>query len=74
MDIMVAVCEIKKVTAWEDNFWERDVNYVIKNNGIHTYFNEMKKVLFQLQGYECKFSIKYFTFGDDRNLFWIKFS
>ena len=48
MDIMVAVCEIKKVTVWEDNFWERDVNYVIKNNGIHTYFNEMKKILFQL--------------------------
>ena len=45
---MVAVCEIKKVTAWEDNFWERDVNYVIKNNGIHTYFNEMKKFLLQL--------------------------
>ena len=65
MDIMVAVCEIKKVTAWEHNFWERDVNYVIKNNGIHTYFNEMKNFLFQLQGHECKFSIKYFTFGDD---------
>ena len=47
MDIMVAVCEIKKVTACEDNFWERDIHYVIKNNGIHTYFNEMKYFLFQ---------------------------
>ena len=48
MGIMVAVCEIKKVTACDDNFWERDIHYVIKNNGIHNYFNEMKKILFQL--------------------------
>ena len=65
MDIMVAVCEIKKVTACEGIFWERDIHCVIKNNGIHTYFNEMKNFLFQLQGHECKFSIKYFIFGDD---------
>ena len=48
MDIMVAVCEIKKLTACENNFWGCDIRYVIKNNGIHTYFNEMKKFLFQL--------------------------
>ena len=48
MGIMVAVCEIKKVTACDDNFWERDIHYVIKNNGIHTCFNEMKKFLFPL--------------------------
>ena len=48
MDITVAVFEIKKVTACEDNFWERDIHYVIKNNGIHTYFNEMKSFSFQL--------------------------
>ena len=46
MDIMVAVCEINKVTACKDNFWERDAHYVIKTNGIHTYFNDMKKFLF----------------------------
>ena len=45
---MVAVCEIKKVTACEDNFWECDIHYMIKKNDIHTYFNEMKKFLFQL--------------------------
>ena len=39
---MVAVCEIKKVTVCKDNSWELDIHYVIKNNGIHTYFNEMK--------------------------------
>ena len=65
MDIMVAACEIKKVTACEDNFWERDIHYVIKNNGIHTYFNEMKSFSFQLQRHECKFRIKCFIFGDD---------
>ena len=42
MDIMVVVCEIKKVTACENTFWERDIHYGIKNNGIHTYFNKMK--------------------------------
>ena len=65
MNIMVAVCEIKKVTACEDNFWEHDIHYMIKNNGIHTYFNEMKIFLFQLQGHECKFGFKYFIFNDD---------
>ena len=29
MDIMDAVCEIKKVTACEDIFWEHDIHYVI---------------------------------------------
>ena len=36
MDIMVAVCEIENITACEGNSWERDIHYVIKNNGIHT--------------------------------------
>ena len=48
MDIMVAVCEIKKVTAFEDNFWDRNRHYVIKNNGIHTYFNKTKNFSFRL--------------------------
>ena len=48
MDIMVAVCEIKKVTTSEGIFWERDIHCVIKNNGIHTYFNKTKNFLFQL--------------------------
>ena len=48
MDIMTAVYEIKKVTVREENFWERDIHYAIKNDGIHTYFNEMKNCLFQL--------------------------
>ena len=39
---MTAVYEIKKVTACEENFWERDIHYVIKNGSIHTYFKEMK--------------------------------
>ena len=48
MEIMTAVCEIKKVTMCKENFWERDIHYVIKNDGIHTYFKEMKNFLFQL--------------------------
>ena len=36
MNIMVALCEIKKVRACED------IHYLIQINGIHTYFNEMK--------------------------------
>ena len=48
MEIRTAVCEIKKVTAWEENVWEGDIHSMIKNDGIHNYFNEMKKNLFQL--------------------------
>ena len=48
MDIITAVCEIKKVTACEENFCERDIHYVIKNDCIYTYFNKMKIFLFQL--------------------------
>ena len=48
MDIITAVCEIKKVTACEENFCERDFHYVIKNDCTYTYFNKMKKFLFQL--------------------------
>ena len=46
MDLKAAVCAIKKVTTCEDSFWERDMHYVNKNNGIHTYFNEMKHFYF----------------------------
>ena len=46
MDLVAAVCAIKKVTTCEDNFWKRDMHYVNKNNGIHTYFNEMKHFYF----------------------------
>ena len=48
MDIITAVCEIKKVTVCEENLWEPDIHYVVKNDGIHTYFKEMKNFLFQL--------------------------
>ena len=48
MDIMKAVCEIKKITTCEENIWERDIHYVIKNDVIHTFLNKMKDFLFQL--------------------------
>ena len=40
--------KLKKVTACEDILWERDIHYLIKNNGIHTYFKKIKNFLFQL--------------------------
>ena len=27
---------------------ERDIHFVVKNDGVYTYFNEMKKFLFNL--------------------------
>ena len=57
--------KLKKVTVCEDNLWECDIHYLIKNNDIHTCFNETKKFLYQLQGLECKFSIQYFIFVDN---------
>ena len=48
MDIINAVCEIKKVTTFAENFWERDIHYMTKKDGVHTYFNEMKNFLSQL--------------------------
>ena len=41
---------------------------VIKNDGIHTYFNEMKIFFVSIIDAVCKFkklSINYFIFGDD---------
>ena len=67
MDILTAVCQIKKVTACEENFWERDTHYVNKNDGIHAYFNEMENFV-SIVDVACKFkklSINYFIFGDD---------
>ena len=33
--------KLKKVTVCEDNLWECDIHYLIKNNDIHTCFNEI---------------------------------
>ena len=50
MDIMKAVCEIKKITARKGNlkFLITDIHYVFKNDSVHTLLNEMKDFLFQL--------------------------
>ena len=42
--------KLKKVTACEDNFWERDLHYAIKNNRIHNYFHKMKKKIISVIG------------------------
>ena len=47
-NIMKDLCEIKKIISTEENFWERDIHYVLNNNGLRFYINEMKDFLFQL--------------------------
>ena len=42
--------KLKKVTVCEDNLWECDIHYLIKNNDIHTCFNETKKILISIIG------------------------
>ena len=52
---MKDLCEIKKVSSTEENFWERDILYVLNNNGFHCYLKEMKDFLFQFKGMDNKF-------------------
>ena len=47
-EILKVCCEAKKTCAFEENFWERDIHFVVKNDGVYTYFNEMKDFLFNL--------------------------
>lgn len=48
MNIMKVLFNIKKMTAFDEHFWERDIHYIIKNNSIHIYLNDMKDFLFKL--------------------------
>ena len=41
-------CEAKKTCVFEKNFWEHDIHFVVKNDNVYTYFNEMKYFLFNL--------------------------
>ena len=45
---MKEVCKIKKVVAREENFWEREIYYIIRSDGVYTFINEIKDFLFQL--------------------------
>ena len=47
-EILKVCCEGKKTCAFEENFWERDIHFVVKNDGVYTYFNEIKYFLFNL--------------------------
>ena len=74
-------CEAKKTCAFEENFWESDIQFVVKNDGVYTYFNEMKDFLFNLQEMDLVFKNKligvlFFVlvkiyFGLDKNKFQI---
>ena len=46
---ILRVCyEAKKTWPFEENFWECDIRFVLKNDGVYTYFNQMKDFLFDL--------------------------
>ena len=46
---MKEVCQIKKVITREENFWEREIYYIIRSYGVYTFFNKIKHFLFQLK-------------------------
>ena len=48
LDIMKDLREIKTISSTEENIWERDIHYVLINNGLRCYLNEMAGILFQL--------------------------
>ena len=54
-NIMKDLCEIKKVSSTEENFWERDIHYVLNNNGLRFCLNEMKDFLFKFRGMDNNF-------------------
>ena len=73
-EILKVCCDAKKTFAFEENFWE-------KNDGVYTYFNEMKDFLFNLQEMDLVFKniligVLFFVlveiyFGLDKNKFQI---
>ena len=52
---MKDLCKINKVSSTEENFRERDIHYVLNNNGFRCYLNEMKDFLFQFKGMDNNF-------------------
>ena len=52
---MKDLCKINKVSSTEENFWKRDIHYVLNNNGFRCYLNEMKDFLFQFKGMDNNF-------------------
>ena len=45
-EIMKEVCEIKKVIASKESFWEREIYYIIRSDGVFIFFNKAKKNYF----------------------------
>ena len=37
---MKEVCKIKKVIESKENFWEREIYYIIRSDGAFTFFNK----------------------------------
>ena len=47
MEFFSTIWEIKKVSLSADNFWERDVHYIIRDSEVKTFLSKMKDFLFQ---------------------------
>ena len=41
-EILKICCGAKKTCDFEENFWERDMHFAVKSDGVYTYSNEMK--------------------------------
>ena len=59
-EIMKEVCEIKKVIASKESFWEREIYYIIRSDGVFIFFNKAKKIISVIEMDEYLQKIKVF--------------
>lgn len=49
MQVLTVIFDIKKLIPSEENFWEKDIHFVVRNNNVKTFLSEVKDLLFQLK-------------------------
>ena len=49
MQVLTVIFDIKKLIPSEENFWEKDIHFVARNNNVKTFLSEVKDFLFQLK-------------------------
>ena len=59
-EIVKEVCEIKKVIASKESFWEREIYYIIRSDGVFIFFNKAKKIISVIEMDEYLQKIKVF--------------
>ena len=57
---MKEVCKIKKVIENKENFWECEIYYIIRSDGVFTFFNKTKKIISVIEMDEYLQKIKVF--------------